>query len=359
MVEVEVAAHFQSVFGLRKVSSAMVGRCIAQVAEQNAYSPLRTWLKGLEWDGVGRLDTWATRVMGVEDNKYVRQVGRRALVAAVARKMEPGCVVDYMVILQGPQGVGKSSVIRELFGKEETLEYVRGGAYENKDGAMAMHGHWCVSDEELNTLGMADKAKLKAQITLRVDSYRAPYESKSIDRPRQFVWWGSTNEEEFLPRDSSGYRRFAVLKVGSKLFDFAWLERHRDQLWAEAVAAYDSGEPYSNIDEASAVAEQFAVHSLLYEQVEQVIMEGWMKGPTGPKGKRKAASMGKEVPIGCQGESRPWIKLAELAAMLERRELTSYQMAEMGRALVALGFVRLPQLKWEGRNQNVVYLWAK
>lgn len=359
MVEVEVAAHFQSVFGLRKVSSAMVGRCITQVAEQNAYSPLRTWLKGLEWDGVGRLDGWVSRVMGVENSEYARQVGRRAMVAAVARKMEPGCVVDYMVILQGPQGVGKSSVIRELFGRENTLEYVRGGTYESKDGSMAMHGHWCISDEELNTLGMADKNKLKAQITLRTDSYRAPYESKSLDRPRQFVWWGSTNEEEFLPRDSSGYRRFAVLKVGDKLFDFQWLELNRDQLWAEAVAAYDSGEPYSNIDETSAVAEQYAVHSLLYEQVEQVIMEGWMRGPTGPKGKRKAPYSGKDIPAKCRGEPRPWIKLAELATLLERKEMSAYQMAEMGRALTALGFIRLPQLKWDGKNQNVVYLWLR
>src|SRR4030095_12892787 len=113
-IVVDTTAMLQSVFGIPKVQRGTVKACIGAVAHAKAFSPRRRWLMGLEWDGVKRLDRWMGKYLGAEDNEYVREVSSKALVAAVARTLRPGCMVDYMVILKGQQGIGKSSIVRLL-----------------------------------------------------------------------------------------------------------------------------------------------------------------------------------------------------------------------------------------------------
>lgn len=271
----ETTVHMQSVMGITDCKLGTVKAAIAVAAERNAVSPIMEWLEGLVWDGVERLNGWMVKYLNAEDNDFTYEVGGKALIAAVARRYNPGTPVDYMTILQGAQGIGKSGAIRLLFGAPNTLEYSRGGV-EGKDALLAWHRSWCVADEELKLGRLADANALKAVITTRNDVFRVPYGVDAREYPRKFVMWGSTNEEEPLRMDPSGYRRFAIVRMlGKDKINFDALSAVRDQLWAEAVWHYKNSEiDYSMLEGASANAERFVSISLAEEHIVAYLERG-------------------------------------------------------------------------------------
>jgi predicted P-loop ATPase len=230
------------------VGKATCAEAVALVSRRHSFHPVREYLSKLAWDGRERIDTWLRDFVGVEDSKYSRAVGSRWLISAVARVMEPGCQADHCLILQGPQGRRKSTLLRVLAGEWFTDQV---GDLANKDSAQQIHGVWIVEFAELEQLlGLrAETAVVKAFITRRVDRFRPPYDRRPADFPRQCVFAGTVNLEQFY-RDDSGSRRFWAVECGS--IDIAALERDRDQLWVEARVRYERRDPW-HLDTAELV----------------------------------------------------------------------------------------------------------
>ena len=216
----------------------VVADAVESVANENPFHPVRDWLNDLQWDRRPRLDGWLQDYCGVEDTRYSRAVGARYLISAVARVFQPGCKADCALILEGEQGIGKSTVLRRLFEPWFTDEIADLGS---KDSAMQLAGVWCIEMAELDAMRGAEVSRIKAFLSRTNDRYRPPYEKRVVDVERQCVFAGSVNEAEYL-RDPTGGRRF--WPVHCLKADEAGIHAVRDQLWAEAVVRYRGGEPW-------------------------------------------------------------------------------------------------------------------
>ena len=241
----------------------MTSRALAAVAELSAFNPLRDYLRGVQWDGVERLDHWLVDLFGVEATELNRAFGRRWAISAVARGLDAGCQADHVLVLEGAQGAGKSSGLGALAGGNWYSDNVP--ALDQKEAAMALHGRWIIELAELEGMRRADVAKVKAFLTRRTDKYRPPWGRCEVEIPRHCVFAGTTNEQSagYL-KDSTGNRRFWCVEAHH--VNVEGVRRVRDALWAEAVMAFDGGEPWwfaaGEMAEERAAAEdlRFDVH---------------------------------------------------------------------------------------------------
>ncbi len=229
------------------VSSSVetVGRALHAVAAQYGFNPLLDYLNGLVWDGKPRLDAWLTTYLHAKDEPLTRAVGRKWVISAVARAMKPGSQVDHVLTLEGAQGLMKSSALRAFAGDRWFSDELP--EMGSKDAALAVGKGWIVELAELDALKKSETTRVKAFLVRRVDRFRPPYGRHAIDVPRACVFAATTNDATYL-RDTTGNRRFWPVRVGGPA-DVAGLHRDRDQLWAEAVAAFKGGEPWFLADE--------------------------------------------------------------------------------------------------------------
>jgi predicted P-loop ATPase len=222
------------------VGSQAVAEVIAELADEHRIHPVRDYLSDLTWDGTERISAWLVDYLGAEDSAYNRSIGRKWLISAVARAMKPGCKADCMLVLEGPQGILKSTAISTLCHDDawflEDLRDIHG-----KDALMQFGGKWIVEIAELQSFKGAENARLKAFLSTRVDNYRQPYARVGQDFPRSVVFAGSVNEDEYL-KDPTGGRRFWCFQCGT--IDLEGLKQNRDQLWAEALHAYKAKESW-------------------------------------------------------------------------------------------------------------------
>ena len=238
--------------GFAKVTKGVIIDALEQEAFSNVVHPVRSYLGGLVWDGVPRISTWLEAYSGaVGDADYISNVGRCWMVGAVARVMRPGCQVDNMMVLEGAQGIGKSSAMRILCGKEafgDALPHVTGSTH----AADYVRGKWIIEVAEMAAARKADAENMKAFISRVEEKFRPAYGRKEISYLRQCVFVGTTNDYEYL-KDETGNRRYWPVRVGK--IDGVGLARDRDMLWAEAVMMYHRGDKWW-FDSAVAVAEQ-------------------------------------------------------------------------------------------------------
>ena len=204
------------------------------VGRRECANPLVTYLQGLQWDGQARLDMWLVDRLGCTDTPYVRSVGRKWMISAVARALDPGCKVDTLLVLEGSQGKGKSSALRALVPETDWFSDTP-IPIGDKDSFVAMRGKWIIELAELASLKKADLDRTKAFFSSPVDSYRPPYGREMVSIPRTAIFAGTVNLGEYL-NDSTGARRFFPVEVG--VIDLQGLRTDRDQLWAEAVSIY-------------------------------------------------------------------------------------------------------------------------
>lgn len=217
-----------------------VADAVALIGERRSYHPVRDYLSSLRWDGVERLDTWLIDYAGAEDTPLNRAFGRKVLSAAVRRVMQPGAKFDAMLVLEGAQDLGKSSLIRSLCHDENWFtDQLEVGA-DAKVTIEKTSGSWIVEMPELDGMGRRDTNRVKSFITTTRDRSRLAYGRYAVTRERQFVLFGTTNESHYLS-DLTGNRRFWIVRATKA--DPAGLAEIRDQLWAEAVAA----EPNENL----------------------------------------------------------------------------------------------------------------
>lgn len=210
---------------------------VLSVVHENRFHPVREYLDGLEWDGVPRLDGLFPRYAGAKDTPYVRAIGAKALIAAVRRVRQPGCKFDNVVVLESAeQGRGKSTFIKLLaphedwFAEPATLSNV-----ESKDAPLALEGKWIIEMGEMSAMSKAAVESMKAFVSCAVDRVRRPYGRLVEDLPRQCIFMGTTNRDDYL-KDPTGNRRFWPVTVGTgELLNLDALVTDRDQLWAEAA----------------------------------------------------------------------------------------------------------------------------
>jgi len=220
------------------VSTAIASEAVALVSRDRTIHPVRDYLNGLTWDGQDRLRTWLATYLGADHSALTTAFGARWMVAAVARVLDPGVKSDSCLILEGAQGIGKSSALRILGSPWYTDDLPD---VVSKDAAIQLRGVWIVEISELASFYGIEASKIKAFISRQRDRYRPPYGKSPIEVPRQCVFSGTVNQSVYL-RDETGGRRFWPVECHHLLRDE--LERDRDQLWAEAVHYYRQGFPW-------------------------------------------------------------------------------------------------------------------
>lgn len=252
------------------------------VAQDRAFHPVREYLDGCTWDGVPRVETLLVDYLGAEDSPYTRAVTRKTLVAAVARIMRPGCKFDYMLTLQGRQGIGKSALIAKLGGEwySDTLTTVQG-----KEAYEQLVGVWMMEVGELAGMRIAESNAVKQFISKASDRYRPAYGRRIQDFPRQCIFIGTTNEMQFL-RDSTGNRRFWVVSTPNAPARDMWTELTPETvrlIWGEAVEMHKAGETLYLSRDLEAIAQQVQETyeeedphvGLVAEYLDRLLPEGW------------------------------------------------------------------------------------
>lgn len=229
-----------------KLGTALEGLSVA--AESNPFHPVRSYLESCRWDAKDRASTWLSDYCRVADSPYVREVGRRWLISAVARVMRPGCQVDNMLVFESVrthaasgQGMGKSRAFRALV-PDSRWHSETGIVIGDKDSYQCLHGVWIYVFDELGSMRKSERAKVKNFITSPKDHYRPSFARTARDFPRQTVFGGTIDEAEYL-NDPAGDRRYWPVRIGGEI-DVASIVRDRDQLWAQALAQFESGMPW-------------------------------------------------------------------------------------------------------------------
>jgi putative DNA primase/helicase len=218
------------------VTSRVAAEAVQTVARENAFHPVKDYLNGLEWDRKPRLDHWLTTYLGAEASPFTSAVGSRWLISAVARIFQPGCQVDHTMLLEGPQGIRKSTALRVLASDEWFADHI--SELGSKDSRIELHGKWILEMSEMDRVRRGELERVKAFLTARTDHFRVPYGRRAEDVPRTCVFAASVNDETPLT-DETGNRRFWPVRCGS--INIPALTRDRDQLWAEAYKRYRDG----------------------------------------------------------------------------------------------------------------------
>jgi predicted P-loop ATPase len=252
----------RSWFQREKINAAAgdIGRAVQAAARHNPFHPVRDYFDALAWDGTSRLDAWLITYFHAEDNEYVRAIGPRYLISSVARIFQPGCKVDHVLVLEGPQGKLKSEALRTLV-KNDSWFTDRLSHVASKDAALEIAGVQLVELAEMDALAKATSSAIKSFLTRRRDRFRPPYGKHPIALPRQCVFAATINPAVggYL-KDPTGARRFWPVACRG-VIDRDGLEEVRDQLWAEAVHRFKADETWwleTPELEALATAEQAA-----------------------------------------------------------------------------------------------------
>ena len=238
--DANLRVYIEQNYGVR--GKDLIRDATVAVLTKHQEHPIREYLDSLKWDGTERLDRLIIDYLGADDNELNRAMTRKHFTAAVARVMDPGCKYDYCLILTGPEGIGKSTLLSVMGGQWFSDSLV---TMEGKEGMEQARGGWIIELPELGGIKRSDVEQVKAYISRQDDMYRPAYGTVVERHPRQCVFCGTTNEACFLKGDT-GNRRFWVIEAKPDL------RRHgdtrdavtadRDQLWAEAVQRWRDGE---------------------------------------------------------------------------------------------------------------------
>lgn len=273
--------YFERVYGIwspTKFKDAL----LAVVAAERIYHPIKEYFSGLEWDGTERLDTLLIDYMGAEDTLYTRAVTRKTLCAAVARIYEPGVKFDSMLVLNGPQGMGKSTFY-SILGRQWFSDSLSIADMRDKTAAEKLQGYWVLEIAEMNGIKKVDVETVKSFITRVDDKFRQAYGTVVESHPRTNIIVGSANSESGFLRDITGNRRFWPVNVNACGKYHPWELTEVDQVWAEAIERYRAGEELYLKGEAASQAykaQQDAMETddregIVQDYLERLLPAGW------------------------------------------------------------------------------------
>ncbi len=248
---------------------------VTKVADDRAYHPIREFIESLpEWDKVPRVDTLLVDYLGAGDTAYVRAVTRKTLCAAISRVLRPGCKFDSMLVLNGPQGVGKSTLIAKLAG-EWFSDSLNLGDTKDKTAAEKLQGYWILEIGELAGLKKAEVETLRSFLSRQNDIYRAAFGKRATPHLRQCVFFGTTNAESGYLRDTTGNRRFWPVKTPGSGKKQSWNLTHEEilQIWAEALVYVRQGEKLYLSPEMDALAKDEQREAMESDEREGLVRE--------------------------------------------------------------------------------------
>jgi predicted P-loop ATPase len=258
---------------------------VTKVADDRSYHPIREYIDSLpDWDQTPRVDTLLIDYLGAEDNEYVRAVTRKTLCAAIARVLNPGCKFDSMLVLNGPQGIGKSTLILKLAG-EWFSDSLNLSDTKDKTAAEKLQGYWILEIGELAGLRKAEVETLRSFISRQNDIYRASFGRRATPHLRQCVFFGTTNAVSGYLRDTTGNRRFWPVKTPGGKVKHSWQlsDYEIQQIWAEALVYVKKGEKLylnNNIEKLAKAEQREALESderegLVREYLDTLLPEDW------------------------------------------------------------------------------------
>lgn len=232
--------YFERVYGIwspTKFKDAL----LAVVSSDRLYHPIKDYFATLNWDGQERIDTLLIDYFGAEDTPYTRAVIRKTLVAAVARIYKPGVKFDSILVLNGPQGMGKSTFF-SILGKQWFSDSLSISDMRDKTAAEKLLGNWILEISEMNGIRKTEVEVVKSFVTRQDDKFRQAYGVNVESHPRKCIIVGSTNSEGGFLRDVTGNRRFWPVHVPGTGKHHPWQLDCVDQIWAEAIHLYNEGE---------------------------------------------------------------------------------------------------------------------
>ena len=246
-----------------------------KTADDRGFHPIIQYLEGLPpWDGECRVDTLLVKYLGASDNPYTRAVVRKTLCAAVERIYNPGTKFDTMLVLNGPQGIGKSTLIAKLAG-EWFSDSLSLGDTKDKTAAEKLQGYWILEIGELAGLKKAEVEILRSFLSRQNDIFRASYGRRVTPHPRQCVFFGTTNAETGYLRDITGNRRFWPVKTANVDGEHSWdIDRETiDQIWAETLYYFHKGEPLYLPADIELMAKREQMNAMESDEREGIIQD--------------------------------------------------------------------------------------
>ena len=295
-------------------SGRLIQNAFTEVVHRNTFHPIKAYVESRKWDGIERAERVFITYLGAADTRYTRQVTRKMLLAAVTRLYQPGCKFDQMLVLVGPQGAGKSSILAKL-GRDWFSDSLR--TFENKEAGEHLQNGWIFEIGELSAMKKSEVEEVKAFLSKTEDRYRVAYDRQVSEFPRKCVFFGTTNSREFL-RDTTGNRRFWPVEVVPERAEKSHWEHLDDeevrQIWAEVLTWYKAGEGLELDSEVREEAERRQSAHMESDPREGLILE-WLESeeldemdrPTGQKRQRVCAA---QIWVEClgkrRGDMRPW-----------------------------------------------------
>lgn len=293
---------------------AAIVDAFTEVTRKNRFHPIKEYLEAQSWDGKPRIERIFIDYLGAADTHYVRQVTRKMLLAAVARLYSPGCKFDEMLVLVGPQGAGKSSLLAKL-GRKWFSDSLR--TFENKEAGEHLQSGWIFEIGELSAMKKTEVEEVKAFLSKTEDRYRVAYDRQVSEFPRKCVFFGTTNTRDFL-RDATGNRRFWPVEIDITRAQFShWTHLTDDivgQIWAEALYLFRQGEGLALDNDAREEAKRQQESHMQSDPREGFIQE-WLESeeldemdrPTGRVRQRVCAI---QIWVEClgkrRGDMKPW-----------------------------------------------------
>jgi len=342
---------------------------------QAQYHPIREYLKSLSWDGIERVESLLIDYLGAVDDPdgLTRAMTRKHMVAAVARVFKPGVKYDYVLTLTGPEGIGKSTLLKKL-GRKWFNDSFSSADIGDKQAMEQIRGTWINELAELSAYKRNVVDSFKAFISKTEDEYRPAYGRKKVTIKRQCVFWATTNETTFLKGDT-GNRRFWVVRADEDLHNltpFDLTDEDIDQIWAEAVELYRKGEPLWLGAEMEALARKRQQEynedvmdtrpGVIDAFIRRLLPETWKD-----KTKEQRADWFKTYADGSGTARRKYICAVEIANECFHRELSRYEAKEINRildgieGLVYVGSTRVSDCCYGGQKRYKITdsFWSK
>lgn len=252
--DLEITRHIQSTLGITRMTRDAVAQAIQTIADKRRRNCVKEWIKSLEWDGTQRLESFFHDYFQTPDTEYIRHASKNFWLSMVARIYEPGCKVDNMVVLEGSQGLGKSTALK-IIGGDWFAEQHESALYP-KAFAEILQGKLLIEISEMEAFTKVEVSRVKQTVSCASDRFRASYARYASDHPRTCVFVGTTNRDDWN-RDETGARRFWPISCQGTV-DLDGIRNNRDSLFAEARTRFLRGENHWEMPPDATAKEQEA-----------------------------------------------------------------------------------------------------